>query len=301
MFSLKKVTWLGFVVVALLLALIITLGVRQKLLSDSHSGVIEQSESVIFHFVTVREMITEALIDKNWKQLELAIPEIEHLNTELLRLQEHSLTPPEVRVAMVDRVDLKGIVITLKRIARSRNPELEQGKTLQDQMRTLSDNLLQYNRIIVNQARKGILDFQLVIIGTLGIIISLATFALILLYRNSVVPLLSLSTRLRDTGELPDDYLNENSVSREVFELFEAIRLRDGAGEEVAGHAQELAILAETINETTNQLNGMINYAQILYDDERVQLTDEEKELLLKIIESGSAIAQKWQNINKEK
>ena len=58
------------------------------------------------------------------------------------------------------------------------------------------------------------------------------------------------------------------------------------------------ALLAETVNETTNRLNGIINYAQLLYDSsDQQQLTDEQVEMLQKIIDSGVQIADEWQKI----
>jgi nitrate/nitrite-specific signal transduction histidine kinase len=58
------------------------------------------------------------------------------------------------------------------------------------------------------------------------------------------------------------------------------------------------ALLAETVNETTNRLNGIINYAQLLYDSsDQLQLTKEQLAMLQKIIDSGVHIAHEWQQI----
>jgi hypothetical protein len=59
----------------------------------------------------------------------------------------------------------------------------------------------------------------------------------------------------------------------------------------------EYALLAETVNETTNQLNGIINYAQVLADSEDDELSADQKDLLGKIMETGGDIARSWKKI----
>jgi nitrate/nitrite-specific signal transduction histidine kinase len=58
------------------------------------------------------------------------------------------------------------------------------------------------------------------------------------------------------------------------------------------------ALLAETVNETTNRLNGIMNYAQLLYDSsDQMQMKEEQKSMLRKIMDGGVDIAHEWQKI----
>lgn len=287
----------------MLLALIILLGLRQYVLSGQYAALIEQSERAIFQFATLRESVTDSLVDANWKRLEPVIPEIEKLHSDLTRLHENGLIPTEFKLAMVDKVDLAGIIITIRRLMDG-GENAEQAKSLQEQMRFIADRLLRYDRIIVSQARGRILRFQMVIIGTMGLIISLASFSLNRLYRNNVVPLLSISHQLQSAGQLSEEIQCGPDTSREVADLVEEIRkLAANAGQAdkyaVSGESSlQHAILADMINETTNQLNGIINYAQIIADDADRDLSDRQREMLHKIIDSGQNIAKTWQKIH---
>lgn len=303
MYSLRKLVWAAYVVVGTLLALIILLGVRQYVLSGQYNRIIEQSERAIFHFATIRESVTESLIDKSWKRLEGAIPEIEKLNSELVRLQENTLIPTEFKLAMVDKVDLAGIIISVRRLLNGEGG-VQQSKVLQEQMRAIADHLLQYDRIIASQARGRLLNFQMVIIGAMGLIISLASISLNKLYRNTVVPLLRISNQLQTAGQLPQEMDYGLDISREVSDLIEEIRLLSARSQEMGEPPEtsrsglQHALFAEKVNETTNQLNGIINYAQILADDDSRSLSEQERELLQKIIDSGVSIANTWQKIH---
>jgi len=300
MYSLRKLVWAAYGVVGCLLALIILLGIRQYVLADQYNSIIGQSEKAIFHFATIREAITESLIDERWQRLESVIPEIEKLNSELVRLQESTLVPSEFKLALVDKIDLAGIIITVRRLMHGEG-DLSQSKRLQEQMRAIADHLLQYDRIISSQARSRILNFQMVIIGALGLIISLASFSLNKLYKNTVVPLLKVAAQLRTAGRLSENVDYGPDVSQEIFEVIEGVKSLSSTGgngsreDHVAGIEQ--ALLAETVNETANRLNGIINYAQLLADDEDSALTAQERQLLQKIIDSGNSIAVTWKKV----
>lgn len=302
MYSLRKMVWSAFLVVAVMLALIIILGIRQYQLTGQYNTLIGQSEGAIFHFATIRESVTEAFIEQSWQKLEQVLPEIEKLNSELARLQENSLIPAEFKLALVDKVDIAGMVISLRKVAHGENKQAE-SKRLQEQIRSIADHLLQYDRIIVGQVRARIVNFQLVIIGAMGLIISLASLSLILLYRNTVLPLLGLTKKLQESEIFPEVLEYSPDICREVAELTDAVNMLAGrssaAGDGTVESERQaiLAMLAETVNETTNQLNGIINYAQLLYDSDERELSGSSREMLQKIIASGTHIADKWQKI----
>ncbi|MGB3211781.1 MAG: hypothetical protein WBB19_13840 [Desulforhopalus sp.] len=301
MYSLKRLVWLAFFVVSVLLAGIILLGGYQYRLAGNYSRVIKQNESALFHFLTIRETITETLIAGNWVQLERVIGDIEKLNSELARLKENKLVSAELKLALVDKIDLTGLAILLRQVITDPD-KIKRSRQLQEQLRSISDYLLQYDRIIVGQARERIVNFQMVVIGALGLIISLASFSLILLYRNTVSPLLQMSRQMQsDTFEVNGLSL-EQPVAKEVADLADAIgqlALRSGGGAGMESNGRDVnALLAEKVNETTNRLNGIINYAQLLSDSaDQLPLTEEHIVMLQKIIDSGAYIAKEWQKI----
>lgn len=303
MYSLKRLVWLAFVVVSVLLAGVMLLGGYQYRMAAGYSQVISQNESALFHFMTIRETITETLIGGDVERLERVNSDIEKLNSELSRLKENKLISAELKLALVDKIDLTGLAILLRQVITDPD-RLKRSKQLQVQLRSISDFLLQYDRIIVGQAREQIVNFQMVVIGALGLIISLASFSLILLYRNTVSPLLLLSRQMQsDTFDINTIELGQ-PVAKEVADLAQAIeqlalRAGDRTEQEQEHNGRDIeALLAETVNETTNRLNGIINYAQLLYDSsEQLQVSEEQMEMLQKIIDSGVYIAGEWQKI----
>jgi nitrate/nitrite-specific signal transduction histidine kinase len=76
-----------------------------------------------------------------------------------------------------------------------------------------------------------------------------------------------------------------------------ALRSQGSPAQESSGRNMQ-ALLAETVNETTNRLNGIMNYAQLLYDSsDQMQMKEEQKSMLRKIMDGGVDIAHEWQKI----
>jgi hypothetical protein len=301
MHSLRRLVWLAFVIVSMLLVVIISLGMYQYRLSGEYSRVIGENERALFHFMTIREAITESLVFGNWQELERVIPDLEKLNSQMGRLKDNRLISPEVKLALAEKVDLAGLVILLRR-AMLTDDRGELSKKLQEHLRGIADYLIQYDRIVVEQARARIVNFQLVVIGALGIIVTLACFSLLLLYKNTVAPLMEISYQLR-SGTFSFDEINlPQPTVDEVAALVEAIgrycRNPVNGESKVDKTADVRVLLGEAVNENTNRLNGIINYAQLLQDSTAQQLTPEQHEMLEKIINSSSHIAKDWQKLS---
>lgn len=302
MYSLQKLLWFSFLIIGALLLVIIALGGRQMQLNRQFNEIIGQSEQAIFHFATIRESISAPLIENKWDRLEQVIPEIESFNSRLARMQENTLIPAEFRLAMSDKIDVPGIVISLRKVVSGVDRPTEQ-RHLQDQLRTIADHLLRYDRIIVGQARVGIVDFQKIIIGIMGLGITLASFILILLHRDTASALLCLTRELRGFDLQNPTISCPRNVCREVADLTLAINefasnVQPVTSENTGLAKQEAqALLAETINETTNQLNGIMNYAQLLSDTAEEDLPAEKREMLQKIIDGGTKIASVWRKV----
>lgn len=301
MYSLKRLVWLAFFIVTILLGFIILLGGYQYKLAGRYNKVISQNERALFHFMTLRETITETLISGGWGQLEGVVADIEKLNSELSRLKENALVSTELKLALVDKIDLTGLAILTRQVVNE-SDKVGGGKQLQTKLRAIADYLIHYDRIIVSQARERIVNFQKVVIGALGLIISLASFSLILLYRTTVSPLMRLSQVMQSEGVPGEGISLDSPVAKEVSDLVLAIEQlglqAPGLPAEEQGGRDVKALLAETVNETTNRLNGMINYAQLLKDSaEQLSMSREQEEMLQKIIDSGVYIAEEWQNI----
>jgi len=304
--SLRKLVWLSFLVVGILLGSIVLLGLYQYRLVDDYNEVINRNERALFQFMTIRESIIESLISNDWQRFELIVSDIQKLNSEIARLKENKLVSAELQLALVDRVDLPGLTILLRQVAYS-DHDAGRAKKLQEQLRSISDYLIQFDRIIVGQARERIVNFQMVVIGALGIIISLASISLVLLYRNTINPLLALSRQLQQADGInrEEPITLPPPVVDEIALLVQDIQRLAVQGDQGAANAHKAeseqkirSLLSDAVNETTNRLNGIINYAQLLSDSaENEQLTEEQLRMLEKIIETSGEIATQWQKL----
>lgn len=293
--SLKKMSYLVFIGVAFLLLLVITLSVRQYQLSERYNTIITQSEKMVFQLLTIREQITTALIKQDWNSIATTADQLENLNSSIARLQENPLIPGEFRLGMARQVDISGIAITAKEITAS-SDKMAGSLTLQDRMRTLTEYLLQFDRIIGSQMRAKVVAYQTVMIGALGIIICLISFSLILLYKKALTPLLHLKKQIAQNDVISNGFQYAPNTCSEITIFIDSVnsllyRIKDTSATAPPPHTLSDK-LASIINESNNLSNGIINYAQLLKDSYReVEMGNEEIKILQSIIDGAERIA----------
>lgn len=301
MVSLKRMGYISFTSVAALLALVIFMGVRQFQLTERYNSIITQSEAMIFQFSTLREQVTMALIGHDWKQVSLASDQLESLNSTLSRIQENTLIPGEYRLDLAKQADISGLAILSKKIPLS-SEKLSKGLELQNQMRSLAEYLIRFDRIIVSQMRAKVIQFQTVMIGSLAVIICLISFSLTLFYKKTMLPLFRLSKQI-DQPEIMETGLQNDSAScTELSNFTHSVNklLQRSTENSLSGaDKQELdETLGATFNQSTNLANGIINYAQLLVDSYReVGIGSEERKVLESIMEAAEQIASLNKNI----
>ncbi len=295
--SLKKMAYMAFAGVIILLVLVIVLGIRQYQLTESYNAIITQSEGMIFQFATIREQITAALIEKDWTKIVSAADQLKNLNSTLARLQENSLIPGEYRLDMARQLDLSGLAIASREIPSS-NDKTAYSLDLQNKMRMLAEYLMHLDRIIVSQARAKVLQFQTVMIGALGAVICLLSFSLLFLYKRTMAPLFHMASQAGDPAVLTRGFTCSSGACSEIAEVIEAVNtlLPTGERNQLAATHTEPAKnerLAIIINESNNLSNGIINYAQLLADSYReVGIGAEETKILQNIIDAAERVAQ---------
>lgn len=301
MFSLRKLFWLVFPATVVLLGIVIILGARQYSLSGTYDAIIGENERALFNFTTVREAVTGALIASDHASLTGLIPAIEELNSTFSKMQETPSIPAELKINFLGRIDLPAMVINMRSLASGDGGNREKLK-IQEEMRNIGKYLAQYERILATHTRSRIHNLQLIIIGSMGIIISILSFALILLYRSSILPIVTVTNQLQQESLEPVLFEQDGNHSRETMELIEAIETQLRAGKMDAAKAsdEELAqysLFVEHINNSTNQLNGLINYVQLLVDTDEQLYSAEQRELLEKVLSTSREIEKSWQQI----
>jgi len=295
MYSLKKTGYMAFASVACLLLFVVILGLRQYQLTEQYNKIISQSEESIFQFSTIREQITAALIERDWEKVFAASRDLKDLNSTLVRLQENDIIPAEYKLDMAKQVDLSGLAIAVKNSIAVED-KVAHSLNLQRQTRILADYLLQFDRIIVSQMRAKVVRFQTIMIGALGCIICIISFSLILLYQKVILPLVHLSEQTKEEDILanglrygPDTCLEISELAEAVNGLLQQRQPEDSDNKFSKKHDEQLVAI---INEGTNLSNGIINYAQLLFDSfQEPTVTVEGKDILAKIISAAERIA----------
>lgn len=295
--SLKKMAYMAFAGVIILLVFVIILGIRQYRLTESYNAIITQSEEMIFQFATIREQITTSLIEKDWTKIISAADRLKNLNSTLARLQENSLIPGEYRLDMAKQLDLSGLAIASREILSSTD-KTAYSLGLQNKMRLLAEYLMHFDRIIVSQTRAKVLQFQTVMIGALGAVICLLSFSLLFLHKRTMVPLFHMARQAGDSTTLAQGFTCSADACIEIVEVTQAVnsllqaegkKQPEPAGTTQVNHQQ----LATILNESTNLSNGIINYAQLLTDTyQEVGRGTEETKILQNIIDAAERVAQ---------
>ncbi len=168
-------------------------------------------------------------------------------------------------------------------------------------MRRIGENLIKVDRIITSHIRDSVIGFQLSVIGTMGILISCASFVLIVLYKRGVLPLLELS-RQAETKEVDRDqgFDCPHEAGTELQTLVDSLNSMLAERRSPDPGDADHDLLSQTVNDTTNNLNAVINYAELLLESDSEGLSAEQREMVGRIVASGERISEQWQRISRE-
>jgi len=216
-FSLKTTSYTTALFIALVLGLLLLLGSRQYSTQKHFEKIIERNEKVVFQFATIREHITESLLEEHYRQLSDIISEVEDLNTNISQILQDPYIPDQYRISFAGQVDLAGIILLLRGLGAG-DQEMSKVRQLSQEVRILGDRLLLFDRVIVNHVKRKLIGFQSVIIGILAILVFVIIYVLLFWHRLVAVPLFALIkqvqevesgkrqdiTQVKKTGEVAD-------------------------------------------------------------------------------------------------
>ncbi|MCF6239138.1 MAG: hypothetical protein L3J79_10100 [Candidatus Marinimicrobia bacterium] len=280
------------------MALVVVLGLIQYRFTHEYDAVIYQGEKILFRFDTLREHLTRSMLSGIGGDMEEAAGKVEALNVDLNRMLENTLVPGEYKLALINQVDLPGIALLIREVAE--NPD--NSKTilqLHDQLRILSDNLMQFDRVLSGQMKTRLIRFQGLAIGALTLIIGSVSLLVLFLYQKAMMPLLALVRALQQP-KLRDPLPVDSKACREIAELTEQINLMILEGAYRASSDNDgrgrFSFSPQELNKLSNFLNGIMNYTQLLIDEGGGNQDEEVLELLLKVRESSEKMGSIVQN-----
>lgn len=291
MVSVRKILFSVFCGVLSLLIIVGILGLMQFRLTSEYNSIIEQGGKILFQFNMVREHITQSMLEENWDELESDLRGIDALNSDLTSLLDSNLLPNEYKLAIINQVDLPGLVLLVRKLKLAViNDKRRLSIQLHNHMRLMSDQLIRFDRVLAGEMKAGLVRFQNSAISVLVVIVACISLLLLFLYQKGFMPLIRLSTQLQsmqESGTLEVDA----KACREVADLTEGINTALLHGRKVGSDAVHEEISPENMNSFSNHLNGIINYAQLLIDDDKLAASDAENITILeKILSSGEVL-----------
>lgn len=295
--SLRRLSTVTLSGTVLLLAALVLTGIRQNNLARDYSTIVQESESTIFLYTTIQDQATQGLLSRDQSQLQGAAKEFEQLQSRYVALLDNPLIPTQYKLSFLQEMDLGRVVVNLRNLAeKTTNDDLI--LQIVGQLRLMNKQFLQFDRIVVNGMRNRVMEYQKTALILMAMIISLTCFSLIILYLNSVKPLIALAMQARQALQngIPLYLGKVGGKSVEVSAVitaFNHLLKKTGKKEpDELAYKRRDAEFSAIINEATNRLNGIINYSQLLADscnDENS--SGDQKQIIEKIIHNGEQCA----------
>lgn len=216
--SLKTTSYAAVIFMALILGFLLLLGSRQYKSHKEYTAIIEQNEKIIFQFATIREHITESLLENRPQQLNAIINEIENLNVNISQVLQQPIIPDEYRLSFAGQVDFAGIILLLRNIGAGDQPQAKI-RQLNQEIRILGERLLLFDRVIVEHVKRKLVGFQNVVIGLLAVILFIVTNILLFWHGRIGTPLLELAKQAREVTAGKRSNLSLRKKRGDVAEL----------------------------------------------------------------------------------
>jgi signal transduction histidine kinase/HAMP domain-containing protein len=194
------------------------LGSRQYRSHKEYENIIKQNEKIIFQFATIREHITESLLENRHQQLRNITSEIENLNVNITQILQQPIIPDEYRISFAGQVDFAGIILLLRGVG-SGNQTQAKIRQLNQEIRILGERLMLFDRVIVEHVKRKLVGFQNFVIGLLAIILFIVIYILLFWHRQIAAPLINLVKQAKEVTSGKRSAISVRKKGGEVAEL----------------------------------------------------------------------------------
>jgi len=216
--SLRTTSYTAAIFVALILGFLLLLGSRQYKSHKAYENIIEQNEKIIFQFATIREHITESLLENRHQQLNNITSEIENLNGNISQILQQSIIPDEYRISFAGQVDFAGIILLLRSIGSGDQTQAKI-RQLNQEIRILDERLMLFDRVIVDHVKRKLVGFQSFVIGLLAIILFIIIYILLFWHGQIAMPLIDLVKQAKEVTSGKRAAISLRKKRGEVAEL----------------------------------------------------------------------------------
>lgn len=188
----RKSFFITFTLIAVALGSLLLLAFNQFQLYRQHENIIGQTEKFIFQYSIIREQIIEDVVGGNFGELDELSSSVEKLHVNITRILDNSLIPAEYKLSFLQQIDLPGLILLLRKAST------EQGNTnilqmINQETRVIGERFILFERLVLGYAKQQLVDFQLIIIGTLALVVFLIIILMVFMYRQLIVPVINLT------------------------------------------------------------------------------------------------------------
>jgi two-component system NtrC family sensor kinase len=216
--SLRTTSYTAAVFIALILGFLLLLGSRQYRSHKEYENIIAQNEKIIFQFATIREHITESLLENRPQQLTSITSEIENLNANISQVLQQRIIPDEYRISFAGQVDFAGIILLLRSLGAGDQTQAKV-RQLNQEIRILGERLMLFDRVIVDHVKRKLVGFQSFVIGLLAIILFIVIYILLFWHGQIAMPLIDLVKQAKEVVLGKRSTISPRKKSGEVAEL----------------------------------------------------------------------------------
>ena len=272
--------------VLVFLTLVLALGVRQYLLYHQCQQAVATGDHLLFKFTAIKDHLNESLILGQDINLQAFNGELQNLEKETESLTGNILVPEGLKAALPSRLDLVGLEVRLRSIQDQRVDKTKETAELAHSLNGININLQQFRFHLTDYTQTILLGLHKIIVGALGLIVSLTCTLLFLLNRHLAAPILNLcrlTAPLAGEGEGngPECSLHtligritchlagadDQKGSLDKVDLSDPDTLQREASR--YRYAVTGCIGSDLASKLTNSINGVINYTQALVDIEQ--------------------------------
>ena len=222
--SLRTTSYTAAIFIALILGFLLLLGSRQYRSHKEYENIIEQNEKIIFQFATIREHITESLLENRYQQLNGITSEIESLNANISQVLQQAIIPDEYRISFAGQVDFGGIILLLRNIG-SGDQTSAKIRQLNQEIRILGERLMLFDRVIADHVKRKLVGFQNFVIGLLAIILFIVIYILLFWHGQIAMPLLDIVRQAKEVTSGKRSSISVRKKKGEVAELAGAFQI----------------------------------------------------------------------------
>ncbi len=219
---LRKSFFLTVASIAGALGILLMLAINQFQLYGQHEKIISQTEKFIFHYSIIREQIIEDVVSGNLDELQELSTSVEELHANIIKILDNSLIPAEYKFSFLQQIDLPGLALLLRKASSGKtNSTLLQN--INQETRVIGERFILFERLVLGYAKQQLVDFQLVVIGTLALMVFLVSILMLVMYKLLIKPVISLAEQSESVLSGEQEEIVDTQGWKEVSVLTEKL------------------------------------------------------------------------------